>query len=119
MDRLPTPVFLGFPGGSDGEESASNVGNLGSIPQLGRSPGRGHGNTLQYSCLENPHGQKRLVSYSPWGGLQSMRSWTRLSDQAQHSSQLIHQLLILVGFLDGEAETPKRGLICSSHLASY
>ena len=39
MDRLPTPVFLGFPGGSAGKESACNVGDLGSIPGLGRSPG--------------------------------------------------------------------------------
>jgi len=38
-DRLPTPVFLGFPGGSDGKESTCNVGDLGSIPGLGRSPG--------------------------------------------------------------------------------
>ena len=53
-DRLPTPVFLGFPGGSDGKESACNVGDLGSIPGLGRSPGGGHDNPLQYSCLENP-----------------------------------------------------------------
>ena len=48
-------VFMGFPGGSDGKESACNVGDLGLIPGLGRSPGGGHGNPLQYSCLENPH----------------------------------------------------------------
>ena len=53
-DRLPTPVFLGFPCGSDGKDSACNVGDLGSIPGSGRFPGRGHGNPLQYSCLENP-----------------------------------------------------------------
>ena len=41
-------------GGSDGEESACNVGDLGSIPGLGRSPGEGHGNPLQCSYLENP-----------------------------------------------------------------
>ena len=52
-DRLSTPVFLGFPGGSDGRESTCSTGNLGSIPGLGRSPGGGHGNQLQYSCLEN------------------------------------------------------------------
>ena len=52
-DRLPTPVFLGFPGGSDGKESACNAGNLGSIPGLGRSPGEGKGYLLQYSDLEN------------------------------------------------------------------
>ena len=43
----------GFFGGSDGEESACSVGDLGSIPGLGRSPGEGHGYPLQYSCLEN------------------------------------------------------------------
>ena len=52
-DRLPTPVFLGFPGGSDGEESACNVRDLGLIPGLGRSLGELSGNTLQYSCLED------------------------------------------------------------------
>ena len=66
-DRLPTPVFMGFPGGSDGKESAFNVGDLGLILGLGRSPGGGHGNPLQYSCLENPHGQRSLEGYSPWG----------------------------------------------------
>ena len=58
---LPTPVFLGFPGGSDSKECACNVGDLGSIPGLGRSSGGGHSNSLQYSCLENPHGQRSLV----------------------------------------------------------
>ena len=52
-DRLPTPVFLGFPGGSAGKESACNVGDLSLISGLGGSPGGGHGNPLQYSCLEN------------------------------------------------------------------
>ena len=47
-------VVLGFPGGSAGKESAYNAGDLGSIPELGRSPGGGNGNPLQYSCLENP-----------------------------------------------------------------
>ena len=44
----------GFPGGSDGKESACSVGDPGSIPGAGRSPGEGNGNPLQYSCLENP-----------------------------------------------------------------
>ena len=44
----------GFPGGSDGKASACNLGDLGSIPGLERSPGEGNGNLLQYSCLENP-----------------------------------------------------------------
>ena len=58
---------LGLPGGSDGKESACSVGDLGSIPGLWRSPGGGHGNPLQYSCLESPHGQRSLVGYSPRG----------------------------------------------------
>ena len=52
-DRLPTPVFLGFPCGSAGKESACNVGDLGLVPGLGRSPGEGKGYPLQYSSLEN------------------------------------------------------------------
>ena len=50
---LPSPVFLGFPGGSAGKASAYNVGDLGSIPVLGRSPGEGNSYLLQYSCLQN------------------------------------------------------------------
>ena len=45
---------LDFPGGSDGKASVYNAGDLGSSPGLGRSPGEGNGNTLQYYCLENP-----------------------------------------------------------------
>ena len=52
-DRLPTPVFLDFPCGSAGKESACNEGNLGSITGLGRSLGEGKGYPLQYSGLEN------------------------------------------------------------------
>ena len=66
-DKLPTPVFLGFPGDSDGKESACSMGHLASIPGLGRSRGGGHSNPLQYSRLENLHGQRSLVGYSPWG----------------------------------------------------
>ena len=58
---------LGFPCSSDGKESACNEVGLGSIPGLGRSPGGGHGNSLQYSCLKNPMTEKP-------GGLQSIES---------------------------------------------
>ena len=54
----------GFPGGSDGKESACHVGDPGSIPELA-FPGGGHNNPVQYSCLENPHEQRNLVGYSP------------------------------------------------------
>ena len=46
-------IYMGFPGSSDGKESACNVGDVGSIPESERSPGKGNGYPLQYSCLEN------------------------------------------------------------------
>ena len=51
-------------GASDSKDSVWNAGYLGLIPGLGRSPGGGHGNPLQYSCLENLHGQRSLAGYS-------------------------------------------------------
>ena len=71
MDRLPTPVFLGFPCGSASKESACNVRDLGSIPGLGRSPGEGKGYPLQYSGLE---------SSMDWIVHGVTKSWTRLSN---------------------------------------
>ena len=44
-----------------------DAGDVGSIPGSGRFPGGGYGNPLQYSCLENPQGQRSLAGYSPWG----------------------------------------------------
>ena len=61
----------GFHGASDGKESTCNARDLGSILGLGRPPGGGHGNPLQYSCLENFHGQRSVVGYSPWGRTES------------------------------------------------
>ena len=73
MDTL-IPLFRkSFPGGSTGKEFACQLGDArdtGSIPGLGRSPGGGNDNALQYSCLENSmdrDGQRSLVGYSPWG----------------------------------------------------
>ena len=59
--------FLGFPGGSDAEESACSTGDLGLIPGLGRLPGEGNGNLLQYSCLESSMDRGTWWKYSPWG----------------------------------------------------
>ena len=56
-----------FPGGSDGNKSACHTGDLGSVPGWGRSPGERNGNPLQYSCPENPHGQRSLAGSRPWG----------------------------------------------------
>ena len=47
--------------------NAGDITGVGSIPESGRSPGGWHDNPLQYSCLENPHGQRSLTGYSPWG----------------------------------------------------
>ena len=55
-DRLPTPVFLGFPGGSAGKESTCSAGDLGLIPELRRSPGEGNSCPLQHSGLESSMG---------------------------------------------------------------
>ena len=57
----------GFPGGSGGKENACSERDLGLNPGLEDS----HGNPLQYSCLENPHGQRSLAGYSPWGRKES------------------------------------------------
>ena len=51
---MHVPTFMGFPGGSAGKESTCNAGDLSSIPGLGRAPGEGNSDTLQYSGLENP-----------------------------------------------------------------
>ena len=53
--------LMGSPSGSDSKESACNVGDLGSGLRLGRSLGGGHGNQLQYTCLESPYGQRSLM----------------------------------------------------------
>ena len=74
LDKGLTPVFTGFPGSSDGKEFTCNVGDLGSIPELGRSPGGRHGNLLWYSCLENPHGQRNLAVHGV------AKSWIWLSN---------------------------------------
>ena len=63
-----------LPGISDSKESTCNVGDQGSIPGLRRSPGGGYGNPLQYSCLENRHGQRSLAGYRPWGHEESDRT---------------------------------------------
>ena len=65
------PKEPGFPGGSDGEASAYNAGDWGSIPGLGRSPGEGNGNPLEYSCWKIPWMEKP-------GRLQSMGSQSRI-----------------------------------------
>ena len=72
------PNGYGLPWWPHGKESTYNVGDLGLIPGLGWSPRGGHGNPLKYSCLENPHKQRNLVDYSPWGYRESdLTEWLR------------------------------------------
>ena len=73
MDRIYSLLRYreGFPSGSDGKVSAYNVGDPGSVPGLGRSPGEGNGTPLHYSCLEKSHRWRNLVGYSPWGRKES------------------------------------------------
>ena len=74
-------MSIGFPCGSDGKESACNAGNLGSISGLGRSPGGGNGNPLQYSCLKNPMDREAW-----WATVHSVaKSWTQLNDLSTHA----------------------------------
>ena len=71
----------GLSGGSDGKESNCNAGDLGSIPGFGRSPGGGHDKSLQHSCLENS-----MDRGAWWATVHGVaKSWTWLSDKAQHS----------------------------------
>ena len=90
-ERFSFKHFLsntGFPGGSDGEESACSAGDLGLIPGLGRSPGEGKGYPLQYPCQENPQGQRSLAGYIPSTVLQS-QTWC-----AKHrASNTLHRRL--------------------------
>ena len=101
--------FTGFPAGSVGKESTCKAGDLGLTPGSGRSSGEGHGNPLQYSCLENLHGQRGLAGYSPWDHQRVRHSWVtqhacthRVDSQVvsvsrvQHRGSVLHiQLSIL------------------------
>ena len=82
------PYIWGFPGSSDNKEYAYTAGDPASIPGWGRSPGEGHGNPLQYSCLENPHRQRSPAGYSPWGHT----SQTQLKGFSVHTLTLIANL---------------------------
>ena len=66
MSDLAIHLKERLPCNSDGKDSACHPGDPGSIPGSGRSSGEESGNPLQFSCLENPHGQRGLVGFSPW-----------------------------------------------------
>ena len=111
-----------FPGGSDSKASVYNVKDLGSIPGLGRFPGEGNGNRLQYSCLENPMAEELGAGYYPWGRKESgtterlhftslysilITSLFPLSFPMLKTTLLLLPLLLLFFFFDS------LGLLCS------
>ena len=104
-DRLPSPVFLGFPCGSAGKESTCNAGDLGSIPGLGRSPGEGRGYPLQYSGLENSmdRGPGRLQ-------FMGLQSWTRLSNFTFYTFTLLTIILEWAAIPFSRGIFPTQGL---------
>ena len=85
-DRVPTPVFLGFPGGSAGKELACNVRDLGSIPELGRSPGERNSYPLQYSGLVNS------MDYIVHGSQRFRHSWVTFTFTPLHWVGRSHRL---------------------------
>ena len=78
-------LFWGFPGGSAGKESTCNVGDLGSVPESGRSPGGGNGNPFLYSCLENS------INRGVWWATvhRVTKSWTQLKQFSTHLTVLV------------------------------
>ena len=100
-----TAVFINlrsgsFAGGSVGKESACSEEDSGSIPGLGRSPGERNGNPLQYSCLENPHGQRSLVGYSLWGHTYVTRVTYGVGLWGRHDWANKHTRNLQAGLLD-------------------
>ena len=119
-------LLRGFPGGAEVKLSACNVGDLGSIPLLGISPGEGNGNPLQYSCLEN------LMDRGAWWATvhRVAKSQTRLKQLGMHAEdtlkpcQKITQVMVVqsvknlpakaedirdVGLISGSGRFPKGG----------
>ena len=83
-------VYRGFPGSSDGKESACNAGDLASIPELGRSLGEGNGNPLQLFLPGEFHGQRSLANYSPWG-----------CNESDTTEQLVYIYIYTIALLTG------------------
>ena len=120
-DRLPTPVFMGFPGGSDDKESVCNAGDLGSIPGLGNSLGGGHGNPLPIFLPEESCGQRSLVGY-PWGrrvGLDWVANTHMRAPMPPHSCPIWFLLFFPLSTFWGEYLIKRQNTSSSLLLLSY
>ena len=85
---------MGFPGGSVIKNPPTNAGDVGSIPGLGRSPGKGNGNTLQHPCLKKSHGYRSLAGKSPWHRRELSRT-----QQQNNNNMLPHTIYIFLCLL--------------------
>ena len=111
MIIMASQVAQGINNPFAGQDMQSNVG---SIPGWRRSLGGGHGNPLQYSCLENPHGQRSLVGYSQW----VTKSRTRLKQLKMHALTNDHHTdLFCLCFSHGEVQL--HNLFCISELEFF
>ena len=96
-NRFKGLYLIDFPGGSDGKASVYNVGDPGSIPGLGRSPGEGNGNPLQDYCLENP--MNRRAWQATVHGVAKSR--TRLSDfTSLHKKSIVREMVSIIQILE-------------------
>ena len=108
--------LLDFPGSSDGKESACSVGDPGSTPELGRSPGEENGYPLQCSCLENP------MDRGAWGATVHgvAKSWTRLSDSTHlrwpQCCRVISHYKKRFPDLPGDPVVEKPHFLCRGHV---
>ena len=110
---------VGFPDGSEGKAPACVAGDPASIPGLGRSPGEGNGNPLQYSFLENHHGQRSLAGYSPWDHTESDMT-KQLTHQVNELSTFLRMggckhLGSLESFLWHAPQLSRAGILCFPH----
>ena len=102
-NRLPTQVFLHFPGGSAGKESGCNVGELGSIPRLGRSSGEENGYALQYSDLETMGSQRIGHDWTTFTFTFGLPQWLSGNECACNTGDAIQ------GSIPGWGRSPREG----------
>ena len=108
--------FLGFPCGSDGKEFVCNAGDLGSIPGLGRSPGGGHGNLLQYTCLENPMSRRAWWATVHGVAKSDMTEWLSTANGCSQPSWEIGGMKVILLLLEVRTLKLERWLLLAKRL---